>query len=39
MADPLMPGVTGVLALADGTIFQGKGVGHGRLQFERANGR
>ena len=27
MADPLMPGATGVLALADGTIFQGKGVG------------
>ena len=27
MAEPLMPGVTGVLALADGTIFQGKGVG------------
>jgi carbamoyl-phosphate synthase small subunit len=27
MATQLMPGVTGVLALADGTIFQGKGVG------------
>jgi carbamoyl-phosphate synthase small subunit len=27
MAEPLMPGVTGVLVLADGTIFQGKGVG------------
>ena len=27
MAQPLMPGATGVLVLADGTIFQGKGVG------------
>ncbi len=27
MAESLTPGVTGVLALADGTIFQGKGVG------------
>jgi carbamoyl-phosphate synthase small subunit len=27
MADQLMPGATGVLALADGTIFQGLGVG------------
>ena len=27
MAEKLMPGVTGVLALADGTIFQGLGVG------------
>ncbi len=27
MAQQLMPGVTGVLALADGTIYQGKGVG------------
>ncbi len=27
MTEPLMPGATGVLVLADGTIFQGKGVG------------
>ena len=27
MAEPLMPGATGVLALADGTVFQGTGVG------------
>jgi carbamoyl-phosphate synthase small subunit len=27
MADQLMPGATGVLALADGTVFQGFGVG------------
>jgi carbamoyl-phosphate synthase small subunit len=27
VTEPLIPGVTGVLALADGTIFQGKGVG------------
>ena len=27
MAETLIPGVTGVLVLADGTIFQGKGVG------------
>src|SRR5665213_1857818 len=27
MADRLMPGATGVLALADGTVFQGVGVG------------
>jgi carbamoyl-phosphate synthase small subunit len=28
MAKPLLPGVTGVLALADGTILQGHGAGH-----------
>ena len=27
MTEPLMPGATGLLVLADGTIFQGKGVG------------
>src|SRR5512141_3427203 len=27
MADRLMPGATGLLALADGTVFQGIGVG------------
>ena len=27
MAEPLMPGATGLLALADGTVFQGIGVG------------